>query len=269
MKYALTNGDKIEATKGAKGFCPSCGSELIAKCGPEKINHWAHKGRRNCDQWWENETDWHRSWKNNFPKEWQEVIHTDEESGEKHIADVKTQAGWALEFQHSFLNPEERQSRNTFYPKLVWVVDGTRRKTDIKQFQNMLNESTRLPTNIPIIQGHFPDECRLLKEWHDSNALIFFDFQEMSDTNQSILWFLFPKTPSGDAYLSPFSRVNFIELHNNNKFDELVRNTILPINKELARKKKVEDINSMRNQQNRTSGFERHMANLPGRRRRF
>ena len=98
---------------------------------------------------------------------------------------MKTQTGWTLEFQHSFLNPEERQSRNAFYPKLVWVVDGTRRKTDKKQFQKILDESARLPTKIPIIRAHFPDECRLLKEWHHSSALVFFDFQEVADAEQS------------------------------------------------------------------------------------
>ena len=114
MKFALVNGEKSEATKGAKGFCPSCGAELIAKCGEVKVNHWAHKGSRNCDPWWENETDWHRSWKGNFPVDWQEVIHFDGK-GEKHIADVKTQTGYVLEFQHSYLDPEERRSRNAFH----------------------------------------------------------------------------------------------------------------------------------------------------------
>ena len=33
MKFALANDERIEASKGAKGVCPSCGSELIAKCG--------------------------------------------------------------------------------------------------------------------------------------------------------------------------------------------------------------------------------------------
>ncbi len=97
MKFALVNGNKVEATKGAKGQCPLCDSDLIAKCGELKINHWAHKGKRNCDPWWENETDWHRSWKGKFPIEWQEVVQFDE-SGEKHIADVKTDQGWVLEF---------------------------------------------------------------------------------------------------------------------------------------------------------------------------
>lgn len=71
MKYALICGKKTEATKGAVGFSPSCNSELIAKFGEVKINHWEHKGKRTCDPWWEKETDWHRSWKEQLPVDWQ------------------------------------------------------------------------------------------------------------------------------------------------------------------------------------------------------
>jgi hypothetical protein len=35
---------------------------------------------------------------------------------------VKTRTGVVLEFQHSFLHSDERQSREKFYPKMVWVV---------------------------------------------------------------------------------------------------------------------------------------------------
>ena len=143
MKYALICGKKTEATKGAIGFCPGCGSEMIAKCGEVKINHWAHKGTRHCDQWWENETEWHRSWKGHFPIEWQEVVHKADD-GEKHIADVKTERGWTIEFQHSLLNPEERRSRDAFYPNLVWVVDGMKRVNDIKQFERALIEIDKI-----------------------------------------------------------------------------------------------------------------------------
>ena len=92
MKFALVNGEKSEATKGAKGLCPSCRAELIARCGEVKINHWAHKGKRNCDPWWENETEWHRAWKNEFPTAWQEVVHYDE-NGEKHFTDTQPPRG--------------------------------------------------------------------------------------------------------------------------------------------------------------------------------
>ena len=84
MKFATVDGCKTEALKGAKGICPNCESELIAKCGKFKMSHWSHKGVRNCDSWWEPETEWHRSWKNNFPDEWQEHILSDEITNEKH-----------------------------------------------------------------------------------------------------------------------------------------------------------------------------------------
>lgn len=44
MKFADINGVRAEATKGAKGSCPGCGSEVIARCGEIRINYWAHKG---------------------------------------------------------------------------------------------------------------------------------------------------------------------------------------------------------------------------------
>jgi len=267
MKYAIINNEKVEATKGAKGVCPSCGSELIAKCGELKVNHWSHKGNRNCDQWWENETEWHRSWKDNFPIEWQEVVHFDE-SGEKHIADVKTQSEWILEFQHSVIKQEERQSRNSFYRKLVWVVDGTRRKTDKKQFHKVLEESARLKANISIIRTHFPEECRLLNEWHN-NSLVFFDFGEAENTEQSILWFLFPKTTSSSAYLSPFLRTNFIEIFKNDNFGETYKNTILPIHAEITNGERRQQAENMQNRTNAPSVSDRYMRNKQGRRRRL
>ena len=247
MKFALVNDEKEEATKGARGICQVCGSELIARCGEVKINHWAHTGTRNCDPWWENETDWHRSWKDKFPKDWQETVHFDE-SGEKHITDVKTSSGWCIEFQHSYLNPEERRARNAFYRKLVWVVDGTRRKTDKTQFQKILRESTQVPGPILIRLIRFIDDCRLLKEWRDDNILVFFDFQEIENTEQPPLWFMFPKTPSGNTYISPFPRKDFIDLHHNNRFDELVTEKIFPILEILNTKKQIVHANFLRGQ---------------------
>jgi competence CoiA-like predicted nuclease len=132
MRFALVDGQRREAESGLSGECDGCESALVAKCGEVRVRHWAHRARRNCDPWWENETEWHRSWKARFPDHWQEILHhaTD---GERHRADVKTAHGWALEFQHSFIKPEERRSREAFYAKLMWVVDGTRRKRDKAQ----------------------------------------------------------------------------------------------------------------------------------------
>ena len=97
---------------------------MLAKCGPKVIWHWAHAGRRHCDPWWENETAWHRQWKSYFPEAAREVVHFDS-TGERHVADVKTSRGMVIEFQNSPMPLDELRSREAFYGKLMWIVNGT------------------------------------------------------------------------------------------------------------------------------------------------
>ncbi len=87
------------------------------------MHHWAHKTKQNCDPWWESETEWHRKWKDCFSEEFQEIIMYDNETGEKHVADVKTKTGFVIEFQHSAMKREEKASRENFYKNMVWVID--------------------------------------------------------------------------------------------------------------------------------------------------
>lgn len=125
MQYALVDGKRQEATLGTKGKCATCGAPALAKCGPKIMHHWAHAGRKNCDPWWENETDWHRAWKNLFPVECREVSHT-APNGEVHRADIRTSGGLYVEVQHSAMTDAERESREAFYKNLIWIVDARR-----------------------------------------------------------------------------------------------------------------------------------------------
>jgi hypothetical protein len=161
------------------------------------------------------------------------------ENGEKHIADVKTENGWVLEFQHSYLNPEERRARNAFYPKLVWVVDGLRRKRDKPQFQKVLVESIVISTKPPIRRVRFQEECRLIKEWLDCSAPVFFDFQEGEILEQSVLWLLLPTILNREAYLIPFFRNRFIKYHYGKDFDEIVEKLPGLVRNILAFKKRI------------------------------
>jgi len=124
MQLALVDDVRKEAFSGGKGVCPMCGSRMIAKCGPRIIHHWAHYGRKQCDPWWENETEWHRAWKNLFPEECREISHIADD-GEIHRADVKTPTGIVIEIQHSAMTDKERISREDFYQNMVWVIDGS------------------------------------------------------------------------------------------------------------------------------------------------
>jgi len=224
MRFALLNKERIEASKEAKGFCPCCGSDLVARCGEINVHHWSHK--KKCDDyWWENETEWHRNWKNKFPKEWQEIIQKDE-SGEKHIADIKTSNGWVIEFQHSAIKPEERRSRNKFYNKnsqLIWVVDCKRRKTDVKQFTNELSKS--FPTTSPEILEVYEDS-RLLKEWKNNDSYVFLDFGD-TEVSGSNFWCIFPITYRGVAFIMRISRRKFIDYLNNNAFEKMFSQDVM------------------------------------------
>src|SRR5690348_1053573 len=177
MKFALVNGQRQEAQPNLSGECRGCGKPMVARCGEVRVWHWAHKGRLLCDPWWENETEWHRTWKDQFPAEWQEFVQTAED-GERHIADVKTGRGWVIEFQHSYLSPAERRSREAFYPRLIWVVDGTSRKRDKTQLIRTWEESVPVNRNA-LVRRAFSDDCRLLREWGASNAPMFVDLGEI------------------------------------------------------------------------------------------
>jgi len=265
MRFALVNRQRQEAQPKLLGKCPACDHPIVAKCGKIKVWHWAHQGGRFCDLWCENETEWHRNWKGQFPVNWQEVVHQ-AETGEKHIADVKTDRGWVIEFQHSYIKPEERQSRDTFYPKLIWVVDGTRRKRDCAKLLNAWAEGVPVGENSPVRRA-FSDNCVLLREWAGSNAPIFFDLGE-----SQVLWWLFAKSTNGAAYVAPYPRAKFIESHLGaatemaREFDEFVNDV----------PKLVADYESHRRAQTLRQapmqplqGFQQYLARGYARRRRF
>jgi competence protein CoiA len=210
MKLALVDGERREPSKGLIGSCIGCDQPMIPKCGPIKIHHWAHKSDCECDHWWENETVWHRAWKNHFPPELQEIRHKDETTGEWHIADVKTKHGHILEFQHSFLKDEERQARNKFYgDKLVWIVDGLKRVKDKSQFELFLKHAIPIQNDSSILKLHpFINECSLINEWSNCSVPVFFDFGP-----ELPLWCLLPKSAKGNYYILEYSRQNFLALH--------------------------------------------------------
>jgi hypothetical protein len=211
MRFALVDEQRAKPINKGRGNCPVCKGNMMAKCGDKMIHHWAHISKRYCDHWWENETLWHREWKNQFPEDWQEVIHFDEATGEKHIADVKTSLGWVFEIQHSFLKEEERAKRDSFYKKLIWIVDGKRRKTDLKQFNDALNFSN-LVTRKPYIWKVRTEDTRLLKEWSSTSSPVFFDFGELE-----VLWWLMPLRDSSYCYVCRFPRIELVNVHNSQK----------------------------------------------------
>lgn len=271
MRYAIVNGESREAERGLSGECRGCGSPMLARCGTVRVNHWAHKGKLQCDPWLKEMTEWHRRWQDCFPKPWQEYRFVSDK-GEMHIADVKTEFDWVLEFQHSPMKPDERKSRNDFYKKLVWVVDGLRLKRDHSQFKDSLREVGSFNSSPAIrrIFSVFSYEGALLRDWGNSAAPVFFDFGE-----EHVLWCLLPSGSNQNAYVIEFSRAYFIAFHKGDStkadhFSVILKNMITST-AELTRPKQVQKVQIRQPDIMDTIGFQRQMArnNQPRRRFRF
>lgn len=215
MRFALINNKRVEAQPKQQGLCPICSQPVIAKCGDKKVWHWAHRSIASCDSWWEAETEWHRNWKNNYPAEWQETVLFDEQTGEKHIADVKTIHNLVIEFQHSAIKQEERISREKFYKNMLWVVDGTRLKHDYSRFRKGKDSLFFTETkNNNVFNIEFPDKI-FPSNWLESAVPVIFDFQGLSpaetDKIKNCLWCLVPKQKD-KTFVVKINREDFIKV---------------------------------------------------------
>jgi competence CoiA-like predicted nuclease len=134
--YAEDKGERKLAKPGLKANCPLCGNEVMAKCGAVKIWHWAHLADQSCDDFRENESEWHRDWKERFPEENREVIIS--KKGDIHFADVKTDDGLVIEFQNSTISFENIVEREKFYDRMVWVFNCQKSADRIEVKENFI-----------------------------------------------------------------------------------------------------------------------------------
>ena len=241
MRFALINNERTEAQPKLDGLCCCCSRPVIAKCGTRKIWHWAHKSKTDCDNWWEPETEWHRTWKNNYPADWQEISLFDKRISEKHIADVCTGHSLVIEFQHSNINPQERTSREHFYKNMVWVVDGTRLKRDYprfcKEWKREGISEFRQTEKLGIFEVWFPEFC-FPESWLKSSVPVILDFRgdgsiDDSEGLRNNLYCLFPQV-GRHARVAEISRKAFINATTNGQWSIRVQEFINEFRKQDA-----------------------------------
>ncbi|MGH3996607.1 MAG: competence protein CoiA [Pseudonocardiaceae bacterium] len=112
---------------GARGTCPVCEADVIAKCGTVNVWHWAHAAGTDCDPWAESGgmSEWHLGWQNEVPAEQREIVIGN------HRADIVTARGHVVEVQHSFISEEELLEREAFYveatgKRMFWIFDAAK-----------------------------------------------------------------------------------------------------------------------------------------------
>jgi len=178
MKFALVDGIKQEPAPKLKGICCNCGSITQAKCGTRKVWHWSHVTLQKCDPWWESETEWHRLWKGYFPCQNQEVIHFDDKTGEKHIADIKTNNGMIMEIQNSPIDELEMLSREHFYGKMMWIVNGEKFKNNFTVLGKLPDPKSKIAQEVFFMQptSRYVEDRRRKAELSNERDKLIADF---------------------------------------------------------------------------------------------
>jgi competence protein CoiA len=216
MRFALQNSLRIEASPYQKGQCPACFVDVLAKCGTKRIWHWAHKAKAKCDHWWENETDWHRNWKERFPNDWQEAVVRGT-NGELHFADVRTPGGLVVEFQHSTLCEQEQEEREEFYGQMVWVLDGSQGDQGYgKLIENIRFWSERAFDTKHLGHKFNPLLAKITKRWLLARRPVFVDFGD------DALWSISIRRDGWAKYALQVSKDDFVRSIQNDS-DPIIR----------------------------------------------
>ncbi|MCB0524866.1 MAG: hypothetical protein H6576_07740 [Lewinellaceae bacterium] len=142
MLFATLNGVKVEANPKAQGTCLLCDQPVFPKCGEINVWHWAHYKDKNCDYWYEPETEWHKNWKLVFGKENCEIVIS--KDGCKHIADVLTNDDLIIELQNSPIQIDVIREREDFYgERMLWIINGKHFKNNFSIFKSRLDEDIK------------------------------------------------------------------------------------------------------------------------------
>ena len=147
-------------------------------------------------------------WKDCFPEQWQETIHVDARTGERHIADVRADSGLVVEVQHSPMAAAEMRAREDFYGEMIWIVDAR----DLHGYFS-LGTSSELATCDPM-SYHFQwfSRSTLMRRWSEARKPVFFDtlFENSltrhvkTPSGEHLLWSLFQFDPAeGSGFIGP------------------------------------------------------------------
>lgn len=191
MQLALSEKNElIEPTRDIPGTCPLCNAVLIPKIGRIRLPHWAHHPKRDfdCDPWSEHETQWHRQWKECVPKQYREKVI--EKNGVKHRADIQLESGVTFEFQRNSLSVDERESRESFYRNLIWVLHFPKEKlldTDIrKMYLPTFDDSLIQVSGFSQRFQYAPHPCPIFLDFTDGEMFWIREFDESYNFSRAI-----------------------------------------------------------------------------------
>jgi hypothetical protein len=137
MFTALINNERVRPTpklhQTNTAVCYECLQPVIARCGTQKIWHWAHATDSNCPAG-QGETQWHLHWKT--------IVNLDEtevklDAWPNNRADICMDLDTdyrVIELQHSPIDVSTIEAREAAYERMLWVVDVSSRDFTLSNY---------------------------------------------------------------------------------------------------------------------------------------
>ena len=198
MLKAYVNERLVFASKsGERGICPLCGTEMVARVGSERVPHWAHKIKSECDPWYEQESKWHFDLYKQFDVLISKKIQLTDQSvqfgelydkkGEKHYVNVLAK-NRVVQFRNTPISLDLRAAYERFFDNLTWIVQISN-KNKVKKFGKSFGESlysTKKLGHDQIVNSRqiywlFDKGNVLPKVWAESSVPLVLDFSEDVD----------------------------------------------------------------------------------------
>ncbi|WP_146606199.1 hypothetical protein [Mesorhizobium kowhaii] len=126
-----------------------------------------------------------------------------------------TKHGHVIEFQHSYLPAQQRDSRERFYKKMIWLVNGLRLKNDRRRFFESDN-LFRVPFSVDVFVTRNPERC-MPSAWVNCTKPVLFDFEGFAAPEgapkalEGKLWCLLPGRVDSYAVVVAVSRAWFLD----------------------------------------------------------
>jgi hypothetical protein len=200
MLYALNElGEKIKPTKDVAAYCPCCNNLVRKAMGDVIVHHWKHITEVKCNS--KPMTRWHIEWQLNFPKENVEVY-----VNKQRRADILTDDGMAIEFQHSSILISEVEKRSKLCNgNIIWVHDYQKQYNN-NQFRNITKDNKISD----LYRSEWLNPCKIFDRDRTQDKGIYIQFTE--DTLGRLCWIDYGK--EDNKTIISFYKVNKAELVN-------------------------------------------------------
>ena len=185
------------------GYCPCCKKRMIAKVGTGiRRSHWAHRHAERCDEWWEDESEWHINWRNLFlekagNKHCVDIENVLEKNGRRHFYDIRLYNRLAIILRRARLTDERQHEYEDFFGEMLWMVES--RISDYNRLQEQCVREV-----IKVVEE--PPSCyaccfwlrssngynSFFSKWERCSVPVVFDFTNASRGKEKNLWILLP-----------------------------------------------------------------------------